>query len=45
MEMAKPPMVADLQTEVASGWIEKRGGLFDEDVMVTGMCFVIKTLL
>jgi hypothetical protein len=35
----------DLYTEVASGWIEKSGGLFDEDVMVTGMCFMIKTLL
>jgi len=45
MDMAIPPVVADLPTEVASGWIEKDEVLFDDDVTVLGMCFMIKTPL
>jgi hypothetical protein len=45
MDMAIPPVVADLPTEVASGWIAKDGVLLDDDVTVVGMCFMIKTPL
>ena len=40
-----PPVVADLQMEVASGWDENDGVLLDDDVTVVGMCFMIKTPL
>jgi len=45
MDMAIPPVVADLPTEVASGWIEQEGVLLDDDVIVVGICFMIKTSL
>jgi hypothetical protein len=45
MDMAMPPVVADLPMEVASGWVENDGVLLDDDVTVVGMCFMIKTLL
>ena len=40
-----PPVVADLPMEVGSGWVENDGVLFDDDVTVVGMCFMIKTPL
>jgi hypothetical protein len=45
MDMATPPVVADLPMEVASGWVENDGVLLDDDVTVVGMGFMIKTLL
>jgi hypothetical protein len=45
MDMAMPPVVADLPMEVASGWVLNDGVLLDDDVIVVGMCFMIKTLL
>jgi hypothetical protein len=45
MDMAMPPVVADLPMEVASGWVENDGVLLDDGVIVVGMCFMIKTLL
>ena len=45
MDMAMPPVVADLPMEVASGWVENDGILLDDDVTVVRMGFMIKTLL
>jgi hypothetical protein len=36
MDMAMPPVVADLPMEVASRWVENDGVLLDEDVTVVG---------
>ena len=45
MDMAMPPVVADLPLKVASGWVENDGVLLDDDVTVVGKYFMIKTLL
>jgi hypothetical protein len=39
MDMVTPPVVADLQTEVAAGMVERGGGLLDDDVTAGGDVF------
>jgi hypothetical protein len=45
MDTVAPPVVADLPTEVAAGMVEKGRGLLDDDVIVRGTCFMIKSPL
>jgi hypothetical protein len=45
MDMAIPPLVIDLRTEVMAGVVERDGGLLDDDVTAARMCFMIKTPL
>jgi len=45
MDMVAPPVVADLPTEVASGMVERDGGLLDNDVTGAETCFMIKAPL
>ena len=42
MDMAAPPVVADLPTEAVSEVAERERGLLDDDVTVIGTCFMIK---
>jgi hypothetical protein len=45
MDMVTPPVMIDLTTEVISGMVERDGGSLDDDVTVTGACFMIKALM
>ena len=45
MDMVTPPLVSDLPTEVISEMVEGNAGLVDDDVIVAGTFFMIKTPL